>query len=100
MMRAGSLKPFVMTLPGKIAIVTGASRGAGRGIAAALGDAGAIVYVSGRSVRGQATTENLPGTIEETAEIVTDRGGRGIAVRCDHTVDSDVEELFARVQRE
>jgi NAD(P)-dependent dehydrogenase (short-subunit alcohol dehydrogenase family) len=87
-------------LSGKVAVVTGASRGAGRGIAVTLGEAGAIVYVTGRSVRGQATTENLPGTIEETAEMVTARGGTGIAVRCDHTVDSDVEELFGRVQRE
>jgi NAD(P)-dependent dehydrogenase (short-subunit alcohol dehydrogenase family) len=79
-------------------VVTGASRGAGRGIALALGEAGATVYVTGRSVRGQATTENLPGTIEDTAEAVTARGGTGIAVRCDHTVDSDVEQLFARVQ--
>ena len=81
-------------------MVTGASRGAGRGIALALGEAGATVYVTGRSVRGEATTENLSGTVEETAEGVTARGGTGIAVRCDHTVDSDVEELFARVQRE
>src|SRR5678816_597461 len=87
-------------LHGKVAVVTGASRGAGRGIALALGGEGATVYVTGRSVRGEATTENLPGTIEETAEAVTARGGAGIAVRCDHTVDSDVEELFARVQRE
>jgi NAD(P)-dependent dehydrogenase (short-subunit alcohol dehydrogenase family) len=84
----------------KVTLVTGASRGAGRGIALALGDAGAIVYVSGRSVRGKATTENLPGTIEDTAEAVTARGGTGFAVRCDHTVDSDTEELFARVHRE
>ena len=56
--------------------------------------------MTGRSVRGQSTTENLPGTIEETAEDVTARGGEGIAVRCDHTVDSDVEALFARVQQE
>jgi NAD(P)-dependent dehydrogenase (short-subunit alcohol dehydrogenase family) len=88
------------TLKGRVAVVTGASRGAGRGIALALGDAGATVYVTGRSVRGEATTENLPGTIEETAEAVTARGGTGIAVRCDHTVDPDVEKLFARVQRE
>jgi len=88
------------SLQGKVAVVTGASRGAGRGIALALGDLGAIVYVTGRSVRGEPTTENLPGTIEETAEMVTARGGNGIAVRCDHTVDSDVEKLFARVQRE
>jgi NAD(P)-dependent dehydrogenase (short-subunit alcohol dehydrogenase family) len=88
------------TLSDAVTVVTGASRGAGRGIAVTLGAAGAIVYVTGRSVQGQATTEDLPGTIEETAAIVTARGGRGIAVRCDHTIDSDVEELFARVQRE
>jgi NAD(P)-dependent dehydrogenase (short-subunit alcohol dehydrogenase family) len=87
------------SLQSRVAIVTGASRGAGRGIALALGDAGAIVYVTGRSIRGKATTENLPGTIEDTAEAVTARGGRGIAVRCDHTVDSDVEALFARVKQ-
>jgi len=87
-------------LHGKTAVVTGASRGAGRGIALALGEAGATVYVTGRSTRGAATTENLPGTVEQTAEEVTARGGTGIAVRCDHTVDSEVEELFARVQRE
>ncbi|HYR83092.1 MAG TPA: SDR family NAD(P)-dependent oxidoreductase [Terriglobia bacterium] len=88
------------SLQGKTAVVTGASRGAGRGIALSLGEAGATVYVTGRSVRGETTTENLPGTIDETAEAVTARGGKGIAVRCDHTVDADVEQLFARVQRE
>jgi NAD(P)-dependent dehydrogenase (short-subunit alcohol dehydrogenase family) len=88
------------TLLGKVTVVTGGSRGAGRGIAVTLGAAGATVYVTGRSVNGQATTENLPGTIEETAEMVTTRGGTGIPVRCDHTVDSDVEELFERVRRE
>ena len=90
----------VKSLKGKIAVVTGASRGAGRGIALALGEAGATVYVTGRSVRGAATTENLPGTIEETAESVTARGGTGIAVHCDHRVDSNVEGLFARVEHE
>jgi NAD(P)-dependent dehydrogenase (short-subunit alcohol dehydrogenase family) len=88
-----------LSLRNKVAIVTGSSRGAGRGIALALGDAGAIVYVTGRSVRGKPTTENLPGTIEDTAEAVTARGGRGIPIRCDHTVDSDVEALFARVKQ-
>jgi NAD(P)-dependent dehydrogenase (short-subunit alcohol dehydrogenase family) len=92
--------PWAELLKGKVAVVTGASRGAGRGIALVLGEAGATVYVTGRSVRGQATTENLPGTVEDTAEAVTARGGTGIGVRCDHTVDSDVEALFARVQRE
>src|SRR5687768_10666476 len=88
------------TLRGKVTVVTGASRGAGRGIAVTLGAAGATVYVTGRSVKGLATTESLPGTIEETAEMVTARGGAGVPVRCDHTVDSDVEGLFERVQRE
>ncbi len=96
------MNPSVTTgmLSGKVAVVTGASRGAGRGIAVTLGAAGATVYVTGRSVRGLATTESLPGTIDETAEMVTARGGTGVAVRCDHTVDSDVEGLFERVQRE
>src|SRR5258705_544056 len=93
-------RPLAGSLQGKVAVVTGASRGAGRGIALTLAEAGATVYVTGRSVRGEATTENLPGTIDETAETVTARGGTGIAVRCDHTVDSDVELLFVRVQRE
>lgn len=88
------------TLSGRVTVVTGASRGAGRGIAVALGEAGATVYVTGRSVRGEASTEGLPGTIEETAEMVTARGGKGIPVRCDHTKDSDVEDLFERVQSE
>jgi NAD(P)-dependent dehydrogenase (short-subunit alcohol dehydrogenase family) len=84
-------------LHGRVALVTGASRGVGRGIALALGDAGATVYVTGRSVRGGETTEGLPGTIDDTADEVTARGGRGIAVRCDHTVDDDVDALFEQV---
>jgi NAD(P)-dependent dehydrogenase (short-subunit alcohol dehydrogenase family) len=87
-------------LKGKVAVVTGASRGAGRGIALVLGEAGATVYVTGRSVKGEATTESLPGTIDETAADVSARGGKGVPVRCDHTVDSDVEGLFARVRDE
>jgi len=87
-------------LKNKVAIVTGASRGVGRGIALALGEAGATVYVTGRSVKGQPSTENLPSTINETAGEVTARGGVGIPVRCDHTADADVEVLFARVKRE
>lgn len=84
-------------LTSTVALVTGSSRGVGRGIALALGAAGATVYVTGRSVRGGATTENLPGTVDDTADEVTARGGTGIAVRCDHTDDADVEALFARI---
>jgi NAD(P)-dependent dehydrogenase (short-subunit alcohol dehydrogenase family) len=87
-------------LEGAVAVVTGASRGAGRAIAAVLGEAGATVYVTGRSVRGGAATDGLPGTIEDTADEVTRRGGTGVAVRCDHTVDADVERLVARVRDE
>lgn len=87
-------------LRGMIAVVAGATRGAGRGIAAMLGDAGATVYATGRSVRGKPATSGRPETIEETAEIVTARGGVGIPVRVDHTVPEEVEALFARVRRE
>ena len=88
-------------LKGKIAVVTGASRGAGRGIALVLGDAGATVYVTGRSVRESSSRPELPGTtIEDTAEMVTARGGVGIPVQCDHTHDDEVENLFARVEAE
>jgi len=83
-------------LQGQIAIVTGASRGVGKGIALGLGEAGATVYVSGRSVERGA----LPGTIGETAEAVTALGGRGIAVACDHGVDAQVKALVDRVREE
>jgi NAD(P)-dependent dehydrogenase (short-subunit alcohol dehydrogenase family) len=85
-------------LQGFVALVTGASRGAGRAIAAELGAAGATVYLTGRSVAGGPTTDNVPGTIDDTAREVIERGGRGIAVRCDHTVDAEVESLFDRVR--
>jgi len=81
-----------------VAVVTGASRGAGRGIALALGAHGCTVYVTGRSER--AGDSALPGTIYETAEAVTKAGGKGIPVRVDHAEDSQVEALFAEVQRE
>ncbi|WP_421385260.1 SDR family NAD(P)-dependent oxidoreductase [Bacillus salacetis] len=87
------------TLQGKIAVVTGASRGAGRGIAYELGSTGATVYVTGRSVNGS-TTDNRPETIEETAAGVTSRGGKGIAIRCDHTSENDVRQLFSQIERE
>lgn len=86
-------------LKGKVAVVTGASRGAGRGVAFQLGCAGATVYVTGRSVKGS-TTDNRPETIEDTADGVTSRGGKGIAIRCDHTNDNDVRNLFEQIERE
>ncbi len=85
-------------LHSQVALVTGASRGAGRGIAVELGAAGATVYVTGRSAAGGPTTDNVPGTIDDTAHAVTERGGRGIAIRCDHTMDADVDALFARIR--
>lgn len=85
---------------GKVAVVTGASRGAGRGIALVLGEAGATVYLTGRSVRGAQTSE-LPGTtLEDTAELVAARGGVGFPVRTDHTKDGEVVALFERVEQE
>lgn len=90
----------MQTLSGKVAVVTGASRGAGRAIAAVLGVAGATVYVTGRTVRGATAVDAMPGTIEDTADEVTARGGAGIAIRCDHTNDADVESLFDRLRAE
>jgi NAD(P)-dependent dehydrogenase (short-subunit alcohol dehydrogenase family) len=87
-------------LQGKIALVTGSSRGGGRGIALALGEAGATVYVTGRSTRAQSTRNDLSGTIEDTAEAVTQRGGIGIPVQCDHTVDDEVKKLYDRIKQE
>ncbi len=84
----------------QVAVVAGATRGAGRGIARMLGEAGATVYCTGRSVRGRPATAGRPETIEETAEMVTAAGGRGIAVRTDHTVEAEVERLFARIRSE
>jgi len=87
-----------MTNQPLVAVVTGASRGAGKGIALALGSHGCIVYVTGRSIReGDAS---VPGTILATAEAVTAAGGTGIAVRCDHADDSQVAALFEQVLRE
>lgn len=87
-------------LEGKIAVVAGATRGAGRGIATALGEAGATVYCTGRSVRGAPAMKNRPESIEETADRVTARGGRGIAVQTDHTRPGEVASLFQRIRRE
>src|SRR5271169_2335925 len=90
-------------LKNKIALVAGATRGAGRGIAVAMGEAGATVYCTGRSSRLAAgkrpTKPGLCETIEETAELVTAAGGRGIAVRVDHTVPAEVKKLVAGIKR-
>jgi NAD(P)-dependent dehydrogenase (short-subunit alcohol dehydrogenase family) len=85
-------------LSGKVAVVTGASRGIGRGVALALADEGATVYVTGRTV----TPGNspLPGTVGETAAEVDRRGGKGVAVQVDHGKDDDVAALFDRIRRE
>ena len=84
-----------MTDTSPVAIVTGASRGAGRGIAIALGSHGCTVYVTGRSEK--AGDHALPGTIYETAKAVTAAGGKGVAVRCDHADDAQVQALFDQV---
>jgi len=88
------------TLKGKVAVVAGSARGAGRGIACMLGEAGATVYCTARSTRGNLVTKKRPETIDETAEMVNARGGVGIAVRVDHTKPEEVEQLFDRVKRE
>lgn len=86
------------TLQGKVALVAGATRGAGRGIARALGEAGATVYCTGRSSREGPVNSQRPETIEETAELVTAAGGLGLAVRVDHTIEAEVKALFDRVR--
>jgi len=83
-----------------VAVVAGATRGAGRGIARALGEAGAIVYCTGRSVRGNPSAYKRPETIDETAETINAAGGTAIPLRVDHAVESEVEALFARVDRD
>ncbi len=83
-----------------MALVAGATRGAGRGIAVELGAAGATVYVTGRTTRTQASEYGRPETIEETAARVTEAGGEGVAMRVDHLVPSEVEALVARIRTE
>jgi NAD(P)-dependent dehydrogenase (short-subunit alcohol dehydrogenase family) len=87
-------------LNGKVALVAGATRGAGRGIAIELGAAGATVYVTGLTTRTQPSEYNRPETIEETAELVSDAGGQGIAVQVDHLDSNQVQALIARIENE
>ncbi|GIP21332.1 SDR family oxidoreductase [Paenibacillus sp. J22TS3] len=87
-------------LKGKVALVAGGTRGAGRGIASRLGEAGATVYVTGRSSRGNLSEMGRPETIEETAELVNALGGEGIAVRVDHSQESEVKALLERIDGE
>jgi NAD(P)-dependent dehydrogenase (short-subunit alcohol dehydrogenase family) len=88
------------SLAGRVALVAGATRGAGRGIAVALGAAGATVYCTGRTTRTQRSEMNRPETIEETAALVDKAGGRGIAVRVDHLMPDEVRALVARIEAE
>src|SRR5690606_1335717 len=87
-------------LQGKVALVAGATRGAGRGIAVELGAAGAVVYVTGRSTRQQRSEYDRPETIEETADLVNAAGGQGIAVPTDHLDPAQVERLVKRIRDE
>lgn len=89
-----------MTLEGKVALVAGATRGAGRGIARELGAAGAIVYCTGRSTMQHRSEMNRPETIEETAELIERDGGRAIPVQVDHLDPRQVEALIARIEKE
>ncbi len=90
----------MQVLKGKVAVVAGATRGAGRGIACMLGAAGATVYCTGRSVRGRLSAIGRPETIEETAEMVSAHGGTGLWAQVDHTQPDRVRALFERVRRE
>jgi NAD(P)-dependent dehydrogenase (short-subunit alcohol dehydrogenase family) len=87
-------------LHNQIALVAGATRGAGRAIAIELGRAGATVYVTGRSTRADRSPINRPETIEETAELVSSAGGEGIAIRVDHTKEEEIVTLFQRIRSE
>ncbi|MFE2353813.1 SDR family oxidoreductase [Streptomyces parvulus] len=87
-------------LAGRVALVAGATRGAGRGIAVELGAAGATVYVSGRSTRARRSEYDRPETIEDTADLVTEAGGHGVAVPADHLDPEQVARLVDRIARE
>jgi NAD(P)-dependent dehydrogenase (short-subunit alcohol dehydrogenase family) len=86
-------------LMGRVALVAGATRGAGRGIARALGEAGATVFCTGRSVKGKPSPYRRPETIDETAAMIVAGGGKALAVRVDHTNEAEVKALFRRILR-
>src|SRR5712672_1055747 len=92
--RAAKIPQSALPLTGRVAVVAGATRGAGRGIARALGEAGATVYCTGRSVKGKPSPYRRPETIDETAAIIKAAGGTAIALRVDHTSESEVKALF------
>src|SRR3954469_13765550 len=87
-------------LSGKVALVAGATRGAGRGVARALGEAGAPVYCTGRSVKGKPSPYRRPETIDENAAMIKSAGGAATALRVDHTSERDVKALFRRILRD
>ncbi len=90
------MKPLL----GKVALVTGASRGVGKGIALSLGEAGATVYITGRTVDEGKSASCLSGTIHQTAQEIQKLGGKCIAIQCDHRIDSEVEAVFKRIHAE
>ena len=99
-MRHVRVSDMAASLAGKVALVAGATRGAGRGIAVQLGEAGATVYVTGRTTRSQRSEMDRPETIEETAALVDEAGGRGIAIQVDHLVADEVRALVKRIENE